>query len=102
MPLYPSVHIDLVEAVAVGGVGKAGFQFGGVAFGLGHTQGVGFSAPFGFNHSQFVAPIFQHVIGKFGSGPPPMSHQSPRGDDFSPHSAVFYHAPASGPQGGVN
>ena len=57
------LHVDAVDAHAVGGVGEPGLEFFGVAFGLAEAFGVGRVAFFGLDDGQLLAAVDQDVVG---------------------------------------
>jgi hypothetical protein len=96
------VHVDLIDATTVGGVGEAGFEFFGVVFGLANTFGVGEVAFFGFDDGEFFAFVDEDIVGKFRCGTFAVAEEATGGDDFAANPAVLNGAPASGFEGGVD
>ena len=60
---YARVHVDLINAHAISGVGKARLQLLGIALGLSNSLCILKSTSLGFNHRKLLALIKQNVIG---------------------------------------
>jgi type I restriction enzyme, R subunit len=59
------LHVDLIDAGAVGRIGEAGLQLARIVFCLADALGIGKSAPLGLDDSQFRIAIDENVVGDF-------------------------------------
>ena len=100
--LRARLHIDLIDAVAIGGIGEARLQLLGVFLRLSHAFGVRQVPPLGLDHGKLVVAVGQHIIGDVLGGAFAGPLQPSEGDDFAAHPARLHHAPARRLQGGVD
>ena len=66
--LRAGLHIDLIDAVAIGGIGEARLQFLGVFLGLSDAFSVGQVPPLGLDHGELVVAVSQHIVGNILGG----------------------------------
>jgi hypothetical protein len=64
--LGPLVHVDAVEALAVGRIRETNGEFARVVLGLGDAQGEGFVPGFGLDDGEFGVAVDEDVIGDGG------------------------------------
>ena len=96
------MHVDPVDAFAVGGIGEPRLQPLGIALGLAQAFGGGERLFLGLDHRQLLAAVNQHVIGNVLLAAPPAADQPPRRNHLAPHPAAVFHAPAGRAQGRVD
>ena len=97
------LHVDAVDALAVGGIGEADGQLAGVVLGLRHAFGQFFVPRLGLDDGQLGVAIVQHVIGGERLAASPVAFDAARRDRiFAPDAAALDHAPARRLQRGVD
>jgi len=97
------LHIDRVNTLPVGGIGKAHRQLARVVLALRHPFGQLLIPRLGLNHGQLAVAVFQHVIGGERLPAPAQPLDAPRRDGKLPPDATALHdAPARRRQRGVN
>ncbi len=101
---FPAVlHVDSVDALAVGGVGVADVHFEGVVLSLGEAFGQLLIPRLGFDDGEFVIAIDEDVIGGEGTGAAAEAFQVAECDVvFAENAAAFDDPPASFAEGGVD
>ena len=70
-------HVHAVNLLAIGGIGEAHRQFGGVALGLAHALGVRFIPGLGLHHAQLGVAVHQHIVCNVALGPLAAALQPP-------------------------
>ena len=101
--LRSRLHVDAVDALAVGGVGEADGQLAGVVLGLRHALGQRLVPRLGLDDGELGVAIDQHVIGGERLAAPSVAFEAARRDGvFAPDAAAFDHAPARRFQCGVD
>ena len=100
--LRARLHVDLIDAGAIGRIGEARLQLRGVFLRLAHAFGVGQIPPLGLDHGKLVVAVGQHIVGDVLGGAFAGSLQPSEGDDLTAHPACVHHAPARRLQGGVD
>ncbi len=96
-------HVDLVDGLAVGGVGIPHGQFSGVVLRLGQAFGEGAVPGFGFDNGELGVAVDEDVVGDFGVAAAVAAFQAAEGDVvFAEDAAVFDDAPAGGLEGWVD
>ena len=63
MPSFAGLHVDAVDALAVGGIGVADGSLSGVILGLRHAFGQRLVPSFGFDDGELCVAIDEDVIG---------------------------------------
>ena len=99
----PLLHVDAVNALAVGGVGEADGELARVVLGLRHALGQRLIPRLGLDDGQLGVPIDQHVIGAERLAAPPLAFEPAERDRvLPPDPAALDHAPARRREGGVD
>ena len=102
-PFPAGLHVDAVNSLAVGGIGKPDGQPARIILGLCDAFGQGLVPRLGFNHSQIRVAVFQHIIGGQCLAPPAVPLDTAKRDRmFPPDAAAFNHAPAGPGKCGVD
>ena len=97
------LHVDGVDALAVGGVGEAHGHLARVILGLAHTFRQRFVPRLGLVHGQLAVAIDQHVIGGERLAAFAVAFDAARRDGiFAQDFAAFHDAPARRFQCGIN
>ena len=97
------LHVDAVDALAVGGVGEADGELAGVVLGLRHAFGQRFIPRLGLDDGELGVAIDQHVIGGERLAAPPVAFDAAERDRvFAPDAAAFDDAPARRLQRGID
>ena len=73
----PGLHVDLVDAQAVGGIGEARLQLVGIVFRLPDAFGQRLVPRLGLDHRQLVVAIDQHIVGDLGFAAPARASMRP-------------------------
>ena len=97
------LHVDAVDALAVGGVGIADGELPGVALRLSDPFGQRFLPCLGLHHCQLVVAVHQDVVGYLRLGALPVAFDAAQRDVIlAQDAAAFHHAPARFLEGRVN
>jgi hypothetical protein len=97
------LHVDAVEALAVGGVGEPHGQLARVVLRLGHALGERLVPRLGLDHGELGVAVLEHVVGPERVPAPAVAQDSPRrDDDLAPHAAALDHGPARCLEGGID
>ena len=103
LALGPLLHVDAVDALAVGGVGEADGELAGVVLRLRHAFGQRFVPRLGLDDGQLGVAIDQHVIGGERLAAPPVAFDAAQRDRIlAPNAAALDDAPAGGRERGVD
>ncbi|MDZ4800714.1 MAG: hypothetical protein SGI92_21350 [Bryobacteraceae bacterium] len=97
------LHVDAVDALPIGGVGKSHRQLAGVVLGLPHALGQFFIPGLGLVQGQLGVAIFQNVIRLQRLAAFAVAFDAAQRDGiFAADAAALDHAPARRLQRGVN
>ena len=97
------LHVDAVDALAVGGVGEADGQLAGIVLRLRHAFGQRLVPRLGLDHGQLVVAIDQHVVGGQRLAAPPVAFDAAQRDRIlAADAAALDHAPARRLQRGID
>ena len=97
------VHVDAVEALAIGGISETNREFPRVVLGLGDTEGEGFGPGFGLDDGEFGVAVDEDVIGDGRLAAAAVAFEAAEGDGvFAADAAAFDHAPTGRREGGVD
>ena len=100
--LRAGLHVDLVDAPAVGGIGEARLQLFGIGLGLPDAFGVALVARLGLDHRQLVIAEGEDVVGDLRLAAPARALDAAGADRLAANPAVGDDAPTRRPQRGID
>ena len=99
----PLLHVDAVDALAVGGIGIADGELSGVALRLSNPFGQWFVPSLGLHHCQLVVAVHQDVVGYVRLGPLPVAFDAAQRDVIlAQDTAALIHTPARRLEGRID